>query len=119
MCCAKKLGHIPCISLWANRHSRKENLLFSGPASRVNRYEFDEIFREGGVDRVLLVDDVVHSGHTLKEAVEFITANSKLLQSNEVELRTAALFFLTSATFKPDFIALSHSRVARKINVSK
>jgi hypoxanthine phosphoribosyltransferase len=107
---SKRLGHIPCVSIWSNRHHSSDETAFTGQALAVNLIDFDEIVSQNSVRRILVVDDVVYSGGTLSEAVDFLLSCSDQVRDTKVEVRTAALFALTSAKFKPDYSIFSHSR---------
>jgi uncharacterized protein len=110
---AKRLGHVPCLSIWPARHSHTGISPFEGSALVVNQLSLDAIFAAKATERVLLVDDVAYSGKTLEKAVVFLNERSPMLASGEVEMKTAVLFALTSATYKTDFTVYTHSRTRR------
>lgn len=110
---AKRLGHVPCLSIWPARHSHTGTSPFGGSALVVNGINLDKMFRAKATERVLLVDDVAYSGSTLEKAVIFLKERSPMLMAGEVEMQTAVLFSLTSASFKADFTVYTHSRSRR------
>ena len=110
---AKRLGHVPCLSIWPARHSHTGTSPFGGSALVVNGLGLDEIFLTKATERVLLVDDVAYSGNTLEKAVVFLKERSPMLMDGAVEMKTAVLFALTSASFKADFTVYTHSRSRR------
>jgi hypoxanthine phosphoribosyltransferase len=110
---AKRLGHIPCLSIWSNRHRHSEGSPFDGSALVVNGLALDELFSAKAIERVLLVDDVAYSGKTLDEAVKFLHRRSLMLASGAVEMKTAVLFTLTSAAIRADFSVYAHSKERR------
>lgn len=107
---AKRLGHIPCLSIWSDRHAARDGSSFEGSALPVNSSPFDELFKKRSVTRVLLVDDVIYSGSTLAEGVDFLRARSAEIRRGAVKLKTAALFTLTSATVQSDFCVYSDTK---------
>jgi hypoxanthine phosphoribosyltransferase len=110
---AKRLGHVPCLSIWAARHSHTGTSPFGGSALVVNALNLDELFVARATERILLVDDVAYSGGTLAKAVDFLKDRSPMLTGGAVEMKTAVLFALTSASFKADFTVYTHSRSRR------
>jgi hypoxanthine phosphoribosyltransferase len=112
---SKRLGHIPCLSLWADRFGPGNKSVFAEPQNKFNRLRFDQIFMENNVKRVLVVDDVSYSGETLKSAVDFLREQSKSVSTGDVFVKTAVLFSLQSATIRPDYAALTDSQI-RKIS---
>jgi hypoxanthine phosphoribosyltransferase len=110
---AKRLGHVPCLSIWPARHSHTGTSPFAGSALVVNGLGLDGIFSAKATERVLLIDDVAYSGNTLEKAVVFLKERSPMLMSGAVEMKTAVLFALTSAAFKADFTVYTHSRSRR------
>jgi hypoxanthine phosphoribosyltransferase len=110
---AKRLGHVPCLSIWPARHSHTGTSPFGGSALVVNGLNLDEMFLAKATERVLLVDDVAYSGDTLEKAVVFLKERSPMLMAGTVEMKTAVLFALTSASFKADFTVYTHSRSRR------
>jgi len=115
---SKRLGHVPCIAIWPNRHSSTEKSKFSGQAKTINKIDFDGIISENSMKRILLVDDVVYSGDTLGAAFEYVKSVSKLIQKSEAEIRTASLFALTSSKHRPDFVAMMDATDRRMMPVS-
>lgn len=106
---SKRLGQIPCISIWAERHARESHAIFAGRSNTINKIALDEIISSNAIKRILLIDDVVYSGGTLKAAVAYLKDCSAAIKHDRVDLRTAALFVLARATFKPDYSIYSHS----------
>lgn len=106
---SKRLGHVPCISIWSNRHHSSDESAFTGQALSVNVIDFDRIISENATRRILVVDDVVYGGSTMSEALEFLNDCSSQIRDMKVEVRTAALFALTSASFRPNYSVFSHS----------
>lgn len=49
-------------------------------------------------ERILIVDDIVDSGNTLKAVLEHLSARAP-----EAMMRTASVFYKPSATIQPDF----------------
>lgn len=107
---AKRLGHIPCISLWPDRHGKAALSFDDGQAKRVNALNFDGLIRANGVKRILLIDDVVYAGGTIRNAVEFLKNKSKLIQDGSVIIKTASIFVLREASFQPDFAIIVDTR---------
>lgn len=115
---SKRLGHVPCLALWANRHVGKKQPPFEGRATRINQIKFDLIFKDNAIDRVLIVDDVVYSGDTLSAAVAYITKQSLRVRNGQTEIKTACLFSLRDANFKPDFYVISDASKRKMLPVS-
>ncbi|WP_417519697.1 phosphoribosyltransferase [Minwuia sp.] len=115
---SKRLGHVPCLSIWPNRHTSNHHSAFSGQALAINRIQFDQIIAENAINRILVVDDVVYSGSTLKDALEFLNESSASIRQGTVEIRSATLFSLTTAEYRPDFSVYSHSSHRRMMPVS-
>ncbi len=111
---AKRLGHIPCLAIWPDRHSHKPGSAFGGLASRINQIDLDGVLRDLAANRVLVIDDVIYSGKTLREGMEFLVERSSLIREGAVEIQCAALFALTSSAFKADFTIYQDS-VRRKM----
>lgn len=103
---SRRLGHIPCIAIWANRHNSARESKFSGQTNTINQIDFDRIIADNSVKRILIVDDVVYSGDTLNAAVKYVTSVSQSVRNARTEIRTASLFALTSAKHRPDFVAM-------------
>lgn len=103
---AKRLGHIPCLSIWPNRHNSHEKSRFDGEASSINRVNFDQLIDENRIRRILLVDDVVYSGTTLKHGMEYLAKSSQAVASGKTEVKTAAIFALVNSSTRPDFFHL-------------
>jgi len=96
------LGDIPLAIMAAqsyNRRSQEENIIFSRHLVMTTK----TIGK-----RCLLVDDLVDSGRTLKEAVRFL----KNKYGNTIKkLLTAVMFEKSCSEFKPDFVVKKIGKV--------
>jgi len=50
------------------------------------------------IERVLILDDIIDSGETMKEVLKILN-----IKFPHIEFKTASLFYKKSATVKPDF----------------
>lgn len=107
---AKRLGHIPCISLWPDRHAIGGLSFGEGQARKINMQNLDALVRANSIRRILVVDDVVYGGSTLRSAVQHISNCSKQVSSGTVMVKTAAIFTLREAEFQPDFAIMVESK---------
>ena len=89
------LGDIPLAVMAAqsyNKHSQEETIIFSRHLAMTTK----SIGK-----KCLLVDDLAHSGRTLKESVRFL----KNKYGGKIEkLLTAVIFEKSCSEFKPDFV---------------
>jgi xanthine phosphoribosyltransferase len=53
-----------------------------------------------GFKRILIVDDIIDSGDTIKEVLNRLKSNYK-----DIDFKVATLFYKKSAKFKPDYFA--------------
>ncbi|MFL0357601.1 phosphoribosyltransferase [Erythrobacter sp. GH1-10] len=115
---AKRLGHVPCVSLWASRHTSSLASAFSGEAEAVNRIDWKAIVTSNKVRRILVVDDVVYSGKTLRDGQELIARSLRFVDGEAPDIRTACFFQLRSAGFNADFHVSSDASKRKMLPVS-
>lgn len=115
---SKRLGHVPCLSVWASRHTSGSGSAFSGEAEDINRVDWNGIVTSGKVRRILLIDDVIYSGKTLRDAKELLARSLKFVDAEMPEIRTASFFQLRSSNFKPDFHVSSDASKRKMLPVS-
>ncbi len=115
---AKRLGHIPCLALWPDRHSGAEKTFLDGEASDINRIDLSAIVTGNSIRRILIVDDVVYGGATLKAAIKFVDEKCESVSSGRTIVKTAAVFVLREASFQPDFAVIVGSKNRRMMPAS-
>lgn len=115
---SKRLGHIPCLTLWADRFGPDNKSNFSEPANAINLVDLDRLFRKNNIKRVLVVDDVVYSGQTLGAAIEFLTQKSRMIGEGDVQVKSAVLFSLENAAIRANYAGYTDARLRRISPVS-
>jgi|GEM_PF-2733782 len=115
---SKRLGYLPCLAIWPNRHISEDVSTFGGQAELINQISFDKIFEENAVRRVLIVDDVVYTGSTLEATVEYVSSKCESIKNKKVQIRTATLFALASSKYKPDYYIYTHTKERKMMPVS-
>ena len=115
---AKRLGHIPCLGLWPDRHSGAEKSFLDGEAADINKMDLNAIIDGNAVRRILIVDDVVYGGSTMEAALKFVNEKCESVRSGKTLVKTAAVFALREASFQPDFVVIVDSRNRRMMPAS-
>lgn len=110
---AKRLGHIPCLGLWPDRHAGSEKSFLDGEAGDINKIDLEGIVSSNAIRRILIVDDVVYGGSTLKAAIKFVSEKCESVGTGRTQVKTAAVFVLREASFQPDFAIIVDSRNRR------